>query len=147
MPILDDVDRRMIDELRLDGRVSIPALAERIGVGRATAYSRFDRLVDEGVIRRFTAIVDPPSVGLQVAALVMVNVEQGRWRDVQAELGGLTGVEWIGLATGPFDFVLLVRCEDLTRLRDVVLVELHAVAGVGSAQTVVLLDEPPADHR
>lgn len=54
--------------LRHDGRLSIPALAERVGISRATAYSRFDRLVADGVISGFRAEVDPHRRGLSVAA-------------------------------------------------------------------------------
>jgi len=142
MASLDDIDRQMIDELRRDGRISVPVLAERLGIARATAYTRFDRLVDDGVIRGFTALVDPASCGLHVAALVMVNVAQDKWKEAQTDLAAIPSVEWVGLATGPFDIVLRIRCEDLDELRDVVLVQLHAVPSVNSAQTVVLLDEP-----
>lgn len=140
---LDAIDRQMIDELRRDGRISVPMLAERLGIARATAYTRFDRLVDRGVIRGFTAVIDPSQIGLRVAALVMVNVAQEQWREAQAGLAAISGVEWVGLATGPFDIVLRIRCTDLDELRDVVLVQLHTVPSVVSAQTVVLLDEPP----
>ena len=143
MATLDHTDEQMIAELRRDGRVSIPVLAERLGIARATAYTRFDRLVDSGVIRSFTAVVDPARCGLHVAALVMVNVAQESWREAQTDLAAISGVEWVGLATGPFDIVLRIRCADLDELRDVVLVRLHAVPSVVSAQTVVLLDEPP----
>lgn len=143
MTDLDAVDRQMIDELRRDGRISVPMLAERLGIARATAYTRFDRLVDRGVIRGFTAVIDPSRIGLRVAALVMVNVAQEQWREAQADLAAISGVEWVGLATGPFDILLRIRCTDLDELRDVVLVQLHAVPSVVSAQTVVLLDEPP----
>ena len=142
MTDLDRIDRQMIDELRHDGRISVPMLGERLGIARATAYTRFDRLIEEGVITGFTAEVDPARLGQHVAALVLVNVEQGRWREAQEHLVMLPGVEWVGLATGPFDIILLVRCEDLPQLRDVVLVELHTLPEVTSAQTVVLLDEP-----
>ena len=81
MTDLDDIDRRMIDVLRGDGRLSAPALAEAVGVGRATAYSRLDRLVDTNVISGFSARVDPAAVGFTVSALVLVNVRQGSWRD------------------------------------------------------------------
>lgn len=143
MKTLDSVDQQMIDELRRDGRISIPVLAERLGIARATAYTRFDRLVDSGVIRGFTAVIDPAKCGQRVAALVMVNVAQAKWREAQADLAAIPSVEWVGLATGSFDIVLRVRCADLEQLRDVVLVQLHAVPSVTSAQTVVLLDEPP----
>jgi DNA-binding Lrp family transcriptional regulator len=138
---LDEVDRRMIDALRADGRMTAPMLAERLGIGRATAYSRFDRLVDRGVIDGFSARVDTTAVGLTVSALVLVDVRQHRWRDLRAELSALPGVEWLGVATGRFDFILLVRADSLEHLRDVALRELQQIEGVRSAETVVLLDE------
>ncbi len=141
MTELDDIDRRMIDELRQDGRKSAPAVAEAIGIGRATAYSRLDRLVDTGVVSGFSARVDPSAVGLTVSALVLVNVRQGLWRDLRSRLSSLPGVEWLGVATGRFDFVLLVRADSLAHLRDVALRELQQIDGVRSAETIVLLDE------
>jgi DNA-binding Lrp family transcriptional regulator len=137
----DVVDRQMIDELRRDGRMTIPTLAQRLGVSRATAYARFHRLLDTGVITGFTATVDHAQLGLGVSALVLVNVRQGAWRELQRELSELPGVEWLGVATGPFDFVLLARAEDLVHLRDVVLKGVQAIDGVRASQTIVLLDE------
>jgi len=138
---LDDIDRRMIDALRVDGRMTAPMLAEHIGIGRATSYSRLDRLVDRGVIDGFSARVDMAAIGLTVSALVLVNVRQGLWRDLRAELSALPGVEWLGVATGRFDFILLLRADSLAHLRDVALHELQQLEGVRSAETVVLLDE------
>jgi DNA-binding Lrp family transcriptional regulator len=137
----DEVDRQMIVELQRDGRTTIPTLAERLGVSRATAYARFHRLLNTGVITGFTATVDHEQLGLGVAALVLVNVRQGAWRELQRELSDLPGVEWLGVATGPFDFVLLARAEDLVHLRDVVLQGVQAIDGVKGSQTIVLLDE------
>jgi DNA-binding Lrp family transcriptional regulator len=139
--LLDDLDRRIVDELRADGRMSVPALAERVGASRATAYARFDRLVDSGVITGFRATVDPGAVGLGVAALLLLSVRQGAWRDLKDRLAALPGVEWVALAAGPFDFVLLVRAADLAQLRDVVLGEIQAMPEVRNSQTILLLDE------
>ncbi|MGB0112065.1 MAG: Lrp/AsnC family transcriptional regulator [Ilumatobacteraceae bacterium] len=147
MADLDDIDRRMIDALRADGRMTAPMLAEHVGIGRATAYSRFDRLVDRGVIDGFSARVDTIAVGLTVSALVLVNVRQGLWRDLRAELCALPGVEWLGVATGRFDFILHVRADSLEHLRDVALHELQQIDGVRSAETVVLLDEVDQRHH
>lgn len=141
MQSLDDVDRRIIDVLRHNGRRSVPALADDTNIGRATAYHRFDRLVDDGVITGFTAVVAPQRVGLDIAAMILVSVRQGLWRDLLSELRALPGVEWVGVAAGTFDFMVLVRADSLDHLRDVALSELQQIDGVRSAQTVVLLDE------
>lgn len=138
---LDDIDRKMIDILRRNGRQTAPQLASEIGIGRATAYNRLDRLISSGVITGFGARVDLPMVGLEVAALVLINVEQDRWENIAPSLEGLEGVEWVAATAGQYDHVVLARAKSLEHLRDVTLRGLQEVVGVRSAQTVVLLDE------
>jgi DNA-binding Lrp family transcriptional regulator len=140
-PFLDDVDRRLLAILAEDGRISVSDLAERANVSRATAYNRFDRLRDSGVITGFQAIVDPAALGHTVTALVLVNVDQGRWRSVMPQLIELPGVEYVALTSGAFDCVLLVRAADVRALRDVLLEQLQSHPAVRSTQTVFVLDE------
>ena len=143
-PTLDPLDRTIVEALRRDGRQSIPALAEAVGTSRATAYARFNRLCERGVITGFEATVDPAALGMTVTALLMVTARQAEWPDLRQQLAVLPGVEWVGLTTGPYDFVVLVRSPDLAHLRDVVLGELQALAAVRSTQTLVILDEQAA---
>lgn len=138
---LDDVDRRLVAELRADGRLSVNELAERVHIARATAYQRLARLRRDRVLLGFTARIDPKAVGLDVTAIVFVDAEQGEWRSLRADLGELPGVEWVGLTTGAHDFVLIVRAADMATLRDVVLERLQGMRGVRSTQTMFVLDE------
>jgi DNA-binding Lrp family transcriptional regulator len=142
---LAGVDRRIVEALRADGRMSVNELAARVNVSRATAYQRLARLRETGVIRRFTVDVDPRKLGLPLAALVLVTVVQHAWREVGERLRRLPGVEWLALSTGSFDYVLLVRAPDVDHLRDVILDGLQSIQGVQSAQTLLLLDEPGLD--
>ncbi len=138
---LDDVDRRIVEALIDDGRLSVNELASRAGVSRATAYTRLDRLRADGVITGFTATVDPAKVGHGVAALILVNVEQNEWRAARDELLHLPGVEYLAFTSGGFDMVALVRVASIEALRDVVLDHLHGATHVRSTQTVFVLDE------
>jgi DNA-binding Lrp family transcriptional regulator len=138
---LDETDRRILSELVSDGRLSVNALANRANVSRATAYGRLKRLTDEGVITRFSAVVDPAKVGLPIAALILVNVEQHDWRTARDELAALPGLEYLAFTSGGFDMVLLVRVPDMVTLRDVVLVRLQGSPRVRSTQTIFVLDE------
>jgi Lrp/AsnC family transcriptional regulator, leucine-responsive regulatory protein len=138
---LDDIDRTLVRELVGDGRLSVNTLAERANVSRATAYGRFRRLCDSGVIRGFSAVVDPARIGLPIAALILVNVEQSNWQAVRDELMALPGLEYLAFTSGGFDMVLLVRVPDVVALRDVVLVRLHGSRHVRSTQTIFVLDE------
>ncbi|WP_425310543.1 Lrp/AsnC family transcriptional regulator [Ammonicoccus fulvus] len=138
---LDDIDLRIISELRADGRLSVNELAQRVNVSRATAYARLDRLRSEGAIKGFTVVLDPEVIGLSVSAIVFVNVEQRTWEESVAELGGLPGVERVLLTSGEFDFALLVRFRDLGDLRDVLLGQLQTMPHVRGTQTLFVLQE------
>jgi DNA-binding Lrp family transcriptional regulator len=131
----------MVHELVQDGRLSVSALAERVGVSRATAYARFERLVGGGVITGFRATVDPSRIGMPITALILVNVQQHAWPEARAELLSLPGLEYLAFTSGGFDMVLLVRVPDVVALRDVVLVRLHGSPHVRSTQTIFVLDE------
>jgi DNA-binding Lrp family transcriptional regulator len=138
---LDEIDRRLLAVLSTDGRISVNELAAKANVSRATAYARFDRLREDGVIVGFRAEVDPSALGYSIAALILANVDQGQWRLVLAELANLPGVEYVALTSGGFDFALLVRVPDVAALRDVVLVRLQGMPAVRSTQTIFVLDE------
>jgi DNA-binding Lrp family transcriptional regulator len=138
---LDEIDHQILAELQRDGRISIPALAEKVGIARATAYARFDRLQQSGVINKFTAVIEPEALGLGVCALLMVSARQGAWHEVSARLSALPGVEWVGLCTGAFDYVLRVRVTDLKALRTLVLDQIQAMPEVRNSQTILVLDE------
>jgi DNA-binding Lrp family transcriptional regulator len=138
---LDATDRRIIELLTADGRLSVNELAAQVHVSRATAYARLERLRSTGVITGFTVLVDPAKLGYSVAALVLVNVDQSQWRKVREAVLQLPGIEYLAFTSGGFDLVLLVRLPDIQDLRDVVLVRLHDIPGIRSAQTIFVLDE------
>ena len=144
---LDSTDRRIVELLTADGRMSVNELAVRAHVSRATAYARLERLRSDGVITGFTATVDPAKVGYAVAALVLVNVEQSMWREVREEVLRLPGLEYLAFTSGGFDLVLLVRLPAIADLRDVVLVRLHDIPGIRTAQTIFVLDEARLSPR
>lgn len=138
---LDDVDRRILAELTLNGRTSIRSLAEQVHVSRANAYARVDRLLADGVITGFGAHVDPERAGLSTSAYVLLSIQQNTWREVSAALGSLPYVEHFALVGGDFDVLALVRAPNNAELRHVVLEHIQDVAGVQSTRTWLVFDE------
>lgn len=138
---VDEIDRRILRVLAAEGRITVTDLAERVSISRANAYARLERLQTAGVIQGFGARIDPRAVGLEVAALIFLAIEQAEWRDVRARLLEIPEVEFVGFATGDFDFIVLVRAMHTDELRDVVLERFLALPGIRKTQTVLLLDD------
>ena len=138
---LDAVDHAVLEALARDGRMSMNELATQVGVSRATAYSRVERLRREQVITGFTASIDPARAGFGVTALILLNVRQADWQAARDLLLAVPGVVYLAMTSGAFDMVMLVRAADVHHLRDVVLGELHDGPQVRSTQTVFVLEE------
>lgn len=138
---LDDLDRSLLGELSRDGRLSVRALAQRVGTSRANAYARVDRLTRDGVIRGFGVRLDPDAAGLGTSAYVTVQIEQNSWRQVSERLRHIPYVEHFALVGGDFDVLVLVRAPDNAALRHVVLEEIQDVPTVRSTRTWLVFDE------
>jgi len=138
---VDDIDMRMLELLRDDGRLSVAALAQSIGVSRANAYARLDRLRAEGIVDGFAARVDPERLGLGLTALIFLDVRSPARESLSGPLKEIPGIEYCAFITGEHDVVLLVRAPDVTALREKTMVPLYQQPAVRSTHTVIVLDE------
>jgi DNA-binding Lrp family transcriptional regulator len=138
---IDSVDRALIAAVSKDARISLTDLAEAINVSRSTAHTRLQRLRDDHIITGFTATVDPQALGLGVAALVFVDIEQHDWRTLSTELAAIPGVEYLAMCAGRFDLMLIARAESIPAMRDVLLEKIQRIPGVRSTESVIILDE------
>lgn len=140
-PGLDEVDRRILDELTRDGRISVRTLAERVHVSRTNAYARMERLLRDGVVTGFAARVAPEPAGLGTSAYIALTIQQNTWREVSAELARVRYVEHVALLSGEHDVLALVRAPDNATLRDVVLDRVQRIAGVLSTRSWLVFEE------
>ncbi len=138
---LDDVDRAILRELRVDGRLSMRSLSERVNVSRSNVYARVERLVADGVITGFTVRTDPVRAGLGTTAYVLLTVDQNSWREVSEHLRDVPYIQHLAFVGGDVDMVMLVRTPDNVTLRDVVLAKVHAVPGIRSTRTWLVFEE------
>ncbi len=144
---LDETDRRIVDALRVNSRISMRALAAALHISRANAYTRVARLERDGVITGYTAIVDPQRYGHTLSAYVYLKVRQQSWKVLQERLLDIAEVDHASLVSGEHDIVLLVRTRDMAALRDLVLVRLQDMPEVLSSQTELIFDEMPVAQR
>ncbi|MEY2582812.1 MAG: hypothetical protein QOE09_2661 [Ilumatobacteraceae bacterium] len=144
---IDSVDRAVLAAVVEDARISLTDLADKVNVSRSTAHTRLQRLRDEKVITGFTATIDPQALGLGVAALVFIDIEQHDWRGLRADLAAIPGVEYLAMCAGRFDLMLIARAENIPALRDVLLGQIQRIPGVRSTESVVILDEVRSNNH
>jgi Lrp/AsnC family leucine-responsive transcriptional regulator len=137
----DEIDQRILAELRADGRISMSALADRVGVSRATVYTRVENLLATGVITGFSARVDPALVGFGICTLVFVTVRPQTWAAFRGRVAEMPQVEYCAVTTGEHDAMLLVRAVDVAEVHHFVTEVLSVLPEIRAVESVLVMDE------
>ena len=134
---VDDVGKRLIEELQQDGRRSYAALAKTVGLSEAAVRQRVQRMVDSGVMQ-VVAVTDPLQVGFHRQAMIGVRVD-GDLVKVAGELAEIAEVDYVVVTAGSFDILLELVCEDDDHLLRVLSERIRALPGVRDTETFVYL--------
>lgn len=136
MQALDSTDRRLIAELRKDGRAPMSKLAGRLGISRATAEKRIARMIDDGTILGFT--VRAREEASSVRAIMMIEVAGKTTTAVITSLKGVPEVHAVHTTNGGWDLIAELRADNLADF-DRVLREIRLIDGVLNSETSLLL--------
>jgi DNA-binding Lrp family transcriptional regulator len=134
----DDLDRRIIAHLRVDGRASLSKLADALGVARGTVQNRLDRLLDTGTLLGFTVRVRDDYDDLSIRAVMMVEVMGKSTTQVIQKLRGIVEIRTLHTTNGNWDLVADIRAASLSDF-DRVLREVRMIDGVANSETSLLL--------
>ncbi len=141
---LDHTDRKMLKLLQADGRLTNADLAKQINVSAATCHRKMQRLIDEGFISGFRAIINPSAVAR--GALVMVGVVLDRstpesFAAFEAAIKKLSFVLDCHLVAGDFDYFLKVRVRDMADFNKLHGEQLIAFPGVRQIRSFFVMKE------
>ncbi len=140
-PALDEVDRLIVEELQLNGRMTNAELAERVGIAASTCVARVRSLVSRRVITGFTAQVDPGVIGMTLQVLISVSIRSGarqRISEFMEEIRGLPEVMQLFFLGGVEDFIIHLAARDSDHVRDFVMEHLSAHPAVSSTRTSIV---------
>ena len=142
-PLLDTIDRALLEALAEDARVTNQALAERVGVAPSTALSRLRALRSRGVIKGFHTEVDLAALGRPLQALIAVRLAVHAREQIDAfseATGELPGVLMVFHLTGVTDYLIWVAAADAQDLREFVVDHLASHPSVAHAETSLVYE-------
>jgi Lrp/AsnC family transcriptional regulator for asnA, asnC and gidA len=137
-PTLDATDRRMVELLQGDGRLTVTELARALGVSEVTARRKLRALLAAGTIR-VVATVDPFDVGYETPVIIGLKVVRSQLEEVAARLSELPQVRYIGASTGRVDLIIEVVTRTNQDLADFLLNEMAAIEGITDSETNLIV--------
>jgi len=142
---MDDLDRRLIALLQVDGRASNASLARRVGVSEGTVRRRLKRLIQEGVIR-VVAVPDPERLGQGTEALVGIQTDPDKIEEVANHLAHLEETHWTAITTGVYDIFVWVALPSSEALRNFLREKVASIPGLRRHETFVSLSVKKRAH-
>lgn len=140
---IDQFDRRILAALSEDGRMSVTDLARRVGLSNTPCQMRLKRLIADGYIEGFKAILNPVRMGLDHVAFAEVkltNTHEDALRAFNEAVKKIPEVEECHMIAGRFDYLLKIRTRDIRRYRHVLGERISALPFVASTSTNVAME-------
>ena len=134
--LLDDVAKRIIEQLQEDGRRPYATIGKAVGLSEAAVRQRVQRLIDSGVMQ-IVAVTDPLQLGFPRQAMIGLRTD-GDLEAVADRLAELVEVDYVVITAGSFDLLTEVVCRNDDHLLEI-LQRLRAVPGVLSTEAFVYL--------
>jgi Lrp/AsnC family transcriptional regulator for asnA, asnC and gidA len=139
MAMLEEIDRRLIELLRADGRMAFRALADALGITEPVVRSRVRQLEASGFMK-VVAVADAEAAGFELLLAVGVEVEGRPALEVAEALAELPEVFSVSQVVGTYDIELLMVARDHEHLAELVTDTLVRVPGVRRILTGLAVD-------
>jgi Lrp/AsnC family leucine-responsive transcriptional regulator len=133
---IDTLDERILSELQNNGRLTMKALAERVGLSSPAMIERVRRLEERGVLSGYRAVVDPSAIGRPLTAMISIDVDRRHQDVLLNRLRSEPSVESCHRVTGEHSYLVKVHVSSTDELE--LLIDELADAGATCSTSVVL---------
>ncbi len=135
---MDEVDKKIVEILRYDSRTTFSQIARDLGISDVAVYKRVKKLQDEGIIKRFTLVLDPKAIGREVIAYVFMKTHANHAISVAERLREEEWVSEICTLVGEYDIIAKVETNTIQSLREFVERRLRNMEGVVDLRTSIV---------
>lgn len=136
--MLDELDRRIVEALSLDARISVKELAQAIGLSSPSTSERVRRLEERGIIRAFTVDLAPEALGYTLQAIVRVRPMPGKLHIVQQLIADIPEVVECDKVTGDDCFIARLYVRTIGQLDDI----LDGIVDKAETSTAIVKSQP-----
>lgn len=137
---MDDYDKKIISILSVEGRISMTALGDRVGLSKTPVTARVKRLEEAGIITGYRATLSASKLGIEHIAFLEVKLSDTRERSLisfNEAVREIPEVEACHMIAGGFDYLIKVRTSDIVAYRRVLGEQLSRLPNVASTSTYI----------
>ena len=127
---MDEIDKKILEILQHNDKVPYYQIGKKLNIGASTVYSRVKKMVEKGIIKSFSAIVEPETVGYNTIAWIGLSVNPRKTEKVAKKLASYDEVQVIASSSGDHDIVLQVIARNEKELWKFIKEKIKTIDGV-----------------
>lgn len=137
--VLDELDKKIVELLSADSRLSYREIAKKLGVSHINVSSRIKKLEDEKIIRGYTVILDPEYLNLYSLCIRISAKTGANLATVGREIASLPRVYVVLRVSGDCDLLVLGMCKDRQEALDLIS-KISSIKGIEKVESHVVLE-------
>jgi Lrp/AsnC family transcriptional regulator for asnA, asnC and gidA len=134
---LDEIDHRILETLKKDARTPFTDIGRDLGISDATVHVRVNKMIDRGIIRRYTVMVDEEALGRKVHGFALINVNPGSLEEVANQLVENERIGAVYEIHGPNDLIMKIEASDLGEMRKLMLA-VREIPNVATSELITI---------
>lgn len=147
---LDDIDKKLIDLLQKDGKMTTQALATKVNLSKTAVFERIRKLEKEKIIKHYSANIDAKLVGKPFLSFCMIQLEkhtQEKLMEFEANIKKIPEILECFHVSGTYDYLLKIRLKDVEAYREFMVNKLTHIPHISNTQTAFCISEiKPGGH-
>jgi Lrp/AsnC family transcriptional regulator for asnA, asnC and gidA len=139
--MVDEVDLAILKFLQEDASIPFTEIARKLKISESTVRKRVEKLKQEGVIKRFTVIIDPSKIGLNTVAIVGVDVDPSKLLEASQKMCEFPETRYVATSTGDHMIMTEIWARDGRELTKIISEKIGAIDGIKKICPAIILEK------
>ena len=132
----DDIDKKILDLIQIDDKTSYKEIHKKLGKAASSIHSRVRKMKEDGIIKSFSAIVDPGKVGYETTAIIGLSIDPLKIGEIAEKISTYPETMLVAVTTGDHDIAVTIISENEKTLWNFINEKIKPVIGVNGRMDV-----------
>ena len=127
---IDETDKKILNILQKNDKVSYRELADNLKLAASTIHNRVKKMIEEEIIKKFAAIIDPSKIGYNTIALVGLRVDPLKMNEIAGKIASFEETQLVAISSGDHDIIAQITTKDEKALWNFINIKIKTINGV-----------------
>lgn len=137
---MDETDKKILSVLVENSRTPISKISQKTTIPDSTISNRLKKLEQNKTIQKYTTILNPESLGIQINAIIIIQTETEKHEHVENELPKLNEVSQVYSVSGEYDILIKVWAHTLEELNEIINQKIRTIDGIEELRELIVMD-------